>query len=210
MPVRLTARYPTGTAITPATSAPNSTATGNGTGVCSASSPAAYPAVPQKAAWPNDSSPVYPTSRSSATASNAQAAMSSATGGYTSHGSATATASPTARSSARFMSEPPGSLREALWCAVFPRRFARQSRRRRASLHSRTGLLPAEQAGRAPQQHRGHEHEHQRLRQRRQVKVAQRGGDADAEAGQHRTGDRAQPADDDDCEHGDDQIGTHQ
>src|SRR6266702_2033875 len=207
MPVRLTARYPTGTAITPATSAPNSTATGNGTGVCSASSPAAYPAVPQKAACPNDSSPVYPTSRSSATASNAQAAMSSATGGYTSHGSATATASPTARSSARFMSEPPGSLREALWCAVFPRRFAPrepalgpaqqggvgQSRRRRASLHSRTVLLPAEQAGRAPQQHRGHEHEHQRLRQRRQVKVAQRGGDADAEAGQHRTGDRAQP-----------------
>src|SRR5947199_5742183 len=45
--------------------------------------------------------------------------------------------SATRHASSSLTGSPPGSLREALWCDVFPRRCAPQSRPRRASLRSR-------------------------------------------------------------------------
>ncbi len=70
-----------GTASTAANAAPPSTATGNGSPLCSAMRPAAYAEPPQNAACPKDSRPVNPSSRSSAAANSAQQAMSRAMGG---------------------------------------------------------------------------------------------------------------------------------
>jgi hypothetical protein len=81
MPVRRTDSQPMGTASTAAASAPPSTASGNGSPLCVAISPAAYAEVPQNAAWPNDRSPVKPSRMSTATANSPQQIMSIATGG---------------------------------------------------------------------------------------------------------------------------------
>ena len=64
-----------------ATTAAPRTATGKGAPVSIAMVPAVYAALPQNAACPNESSPVNPSSRSSATANSAHATMSIATGG---------------------------------------------------------------------------------------------------------------------------------
>ncbi len=70
-----------GTASSIANSAPASTASGNGSPVCSATSPVTYADPPQNAACPKDSSPVYPSRMSRATANRPHARMSRASGG---------------------------------------------------------------------------------------------------------------------------------
>ncbi|OLT15144.1 hypothetical protein BJF79_18755 [Actinomadura sp. CNU-125] len=81
MPRRRTDRNPIGSASSAANAAPPRIATGNGRPECRAIRPVAYAEPPQKAACPNDSSPVKPSSRSTATANSAQQTMSIATGG---------------------------------------------------------------------------------------------------------------------------------
>src|SRR5918993_1772831 len=113
MPVRLTARYPTGAASSAAASAPARTASGNGRPRWIAASPVAYADVPQKAACPKDNRPVKPSRRSTETAKSAQHRMSTATAGYSPLGSQAARARPAHSSAPRSHRGAPETARKA-------------------------------------------------------------------------------------------------
>src|ERR687886_264609 len=144
--------------------------------------PAAYPPVPQNAAWPNERTPTKPSSRSSATANSPQVAISSASTGYSTSGSRSSTSAPTSS----------------------PTQPGNDSRMVSAALRG------PEQARGPDEQDQRHEDKNQRVRQRRKEHRSERGNHADGETGHHGAEDGPQSADDDYGEHVDDQVRAHQ